>query len=84
MVQKIAIKLGLSHKDNSNNLCIDYEKMFNPFTNPTTIRAGFGITRYRGWTILQLDVHNAFLQGQLKEGLYDEPSPDHTNSTQPS
>ena len=43
MVQKIVIKLGFLHKGNSD-FCIDYEKMFSPFTNLITVRAVVGIT----------------------------------------
>jgi hypothetical protein len=44
---------------------IDYLEMFSLVIKPTTVRLVLTIVVSYGWTIHQLDVHNAFLNGIL-------------------
>ncbi|XP_019188809.1 PREDICTED: uncharacterized protein LOC109183048 [Ipomoea nil] len=63
----------------------DFFEMFSPVVKPTTVRLLLSFAISRGWTLCQLDVHNAFLNGHLAEtdymrqprGYEDPDRPDH-------
>ena len=49
---------------------ISYEDTFSPMVKAATIRLVLSIAISRGWSLRQLDVHNAFLHGVLEEEVY--------------
>jgi len=49
---------------------IDYEETFSPVVKPVTIRIIFSIVVSNNWIMKQLDISNAFLNGNLKELVY--------------
>ncbi|GJY88905.1 gag/pol polyprotein [Tanacetum coccineum] len=46
---------------------IDFHKTFSAVVKSTTIRADLSLVVTNNWPLRQLDVHNAFLHGNLKE-----------------
>ncbi|XP_019225026.1 PREDICTED: uncharacterized protein LOC109206644 [Nicotiana attenuata] len=49
---------------------LDYQENFSPVVKIVTVRAVISIVAAEGWHLHQMDVYNAFLQGDLYEELY--------------
>jgi hypothetical protein len=54
---------------------VDYEDNFTPVVKPATIRLVLSMAISQGWSLRQLDVHNALLNGVLEEVVYMKQPP---------
>ncbi|GKV22643.1 hypothetical protein SLEP1_g32495 [Rubroshorea leprosula] len=52
---------------------IDYEETFAPVSRLTSVHSLLAIATMRRWKLFQMDVKNAFLNGDLKEEVYMKP-----------
>lgn len=53
-----------------NNQVLDFKETFSPIAKPTTIHIILSLAVQFDWQIRQLDISNAFLNGELKEEVY--------------
>ena len=51
---------------------MDFDETFNPVVKLATVHLVLSIAAQQNWSLLQLDVSNAFLHGFLKETVYME------------
>lgn len=63
---------------------LDFSETFSSVVKPTTIRTVITISLAKGWSILQLDINNAFLNGILTEDIYMQQPPGFQQTNQSS
>ena len=78
-------KAYLVAKGFHQRLRVDFHDTFNSVVKPTAVRIILSLAVTCGWTLRQLDVNNAFLQGTLSkdvfmkqpQGFIDNDKPNH-------
>ncbi|XP_073138757.1 uncharacterized mitochondrial protein AtMg00820-like [Henckelia pumila] len=63
-------KARLVTKGFHQRLGLDYTDTFSPVAKPTIVRILLFLVVTNGWSLRQMDVNNAFLQGQLEDCVY--------------
>nr|GEW08608.1 hypothetical protein [Tanacetum cinerariifolium] len=68
-------KARLVANGSSQQLGVDFDETFSPVVKPATIRTVLSLAVSRKWPIHQLDVKNAFLNGDLSKTVYMHQPP---------
>nr|GEV68345.1 ribonuclease H-like domain-containing protein [Tanacetum cinerariifolium] len=67
----------------SQQLGVDFDEMFSPVIKLTTVRTVLSLVVSRKWPIHQLDIKNAFLNGNLSETVYMHQPPGFVDNREP-
>lgn len=59
----------------------DYAETFAPVAKMTSVRTVLSVVSARNWEVHQMDIHNAFLHGDLQEEVYMKLPPGFSSST---
>ncbi|GJX32641.1 ribonuclease H-like domain-containing protein [Tanacetum coccineum] len=76
-------KARLVANGSSQQLGVDFDETFSPVVKPATIRTVLSLAVSRQWPIHQLDVKNAFLNGDLSETVYMHQPPGFVDNRYP-
>nr|GEY05314.1 ribonuclease H-like domain-containing protein [Tanacetum cinerariifolium] len=77
-------KARLVANGSSQQQGIDVDETFSPIVQPATIRTVLSLAVSRKWPIHQLDVKNAFLNGNISETVYMHQPPGFTDPQHPN
>ena len=70
-----ATKLISLQKGFTQEYGIDYEETFAPVARISSVRALLAVATASKWDLFQMDVKNAFLNGNLSDEVYMQPPP---------
>jgi len=59
---------------------VDYQERFAPVAKLNTVRILLSLAANQDWPLLQFDVKNVFLHGEILEEIYMDSPPGMTNS----
>ncbi|GKC61791.1 ribonuclease H-like domain-containing protein [Tanacetum coccineum] len=77
-------KARLVANDSSQQLGVDFDETFSPVFKPDTIRTVLSLVVSSKWTIHQLDVKNAFLNGDLSKTVHMHQPPSFVDARFPN